>query len=298
MVVKRVRNRQVDLKVLLKNRRTCCVCHVADKAIQLHHIDGNPANIRESNLAVLCLSHHDQATAGLVKGKVSLGMKLSLYEVRMHKEAWEGVVTRQAQSKKFASSASQTKSRQFLLDFEFELMKIKNEILTAASRAIVTARLKYLSQFVMEEFITGIPFRTRLIGAYADLALRSVGDETILLSLLPVVRDLHVHLVGPGFVAMDRREEKALSDTLDLLETIGAFGVYMIRSPQVVKQTCKVLIELAEICLFYERADLVRKVLGALKTIRKECDDMSTTELSTHRVKDKIKYVEEALEAV
>lgn len=91
-MTKRVNNQQVTLKVLLKNKRTCCVCHAPDRAVQVHHIDGNSANTVQNNLAVLCLSHHDQATAGLVKGNVGLGVKLSPIEVRMHKSAWEEAV--------------------------------------------------------------------------------------------------------------------------------------------------------------------------------------------------------------
>ena len=89
---KRVNNQQLTLKVLLKNKRMCCVCHSLDRAVQVHHIDGNPANTVENNLAVLCLSHHDQATAGLVKGNVGLGVKLSPIEVQEHKSAWEKAV--------------------------------------------------------------------------------------------------------------------------------------------------------------------------------------------------------------
>lgn len=89
---KRVYNQQVTWNVLLKNKRMCCVCHSPDRTVQVHHIDGNSANTVENNLAVLCLSHHDQATAGLVKGNVGLGAKLSPTEVGMHKSNWEKAV--------------------------------------------------------------------------------------------------------------------------------------------------------------------------------------------------------------
>jgi len=39
-----------------------------------------------------CLTHHDQATAGLSPGQVGLGVKLTPNEVRAHKAAWEAAV--------------------------------------------------------------------------------------------------------------------------------------------------------------------------------------------------------------
>jgi hypothetical protein len=296
MAIKRVRNRQVELKVLLKNRRTCCVCHEPDKAIQLHHIDGNPTHTVEANLAALCLTHHDQATAGLVKGGIGLGVKLSPEEVRVHKTAWENVVTNQAKAS--PKTASEPKSKQFLRDFEFEVMKIKSEILVTSNQAIVKNRLEYLSQFVIEEFITGIPFRSILLDAYGDMSLRSAGDENISRSLLWAIGDLHVHLAGPEYVAIDRRDKDALLGSLELLETIGSFGVYLIRDPHVVKRTCKILIELAEICTLYKWYDFTTKAKKVLKAVRKECDDVSANELITYRVKEKIKWIEEANKAI
>ncbi len=69
-------------------------------------------------MAVLFLTHHDQATAGLVKGQVGLGVKLSPDEVRMHKKAWEEMVA--AELKISKKSMPDTKRRQFVRLFEFE----------------------------------------------------------------------------------------------------------------------------------------------------------------------------------
>jgi hypothetical protein len=38
---------------------TCCRCRTPGRPIQIHHIDGDPANNAEENLAVLCLDCHD-----------------------------------------------------------------------------------------------------------------------------------------------------------------------------------------------------------------------------------------------
>jgi hypothetical protein len=50
----------VSAEVMFQHDRTCCVCHVRGKAVQIHHIDEDPTNHAVDNLAVLCLDHHDE----------------------------------------------------------------------------------------------------------------------------------------------------------------------------------------------------------------------------------------------
>lgn len=39
--------------------RTCCVCQIPGRHIQIHHIDEDPSNNGEWNLCVLCLLCHN-----------------------------------------------------------------------------------------------------------------------------------------------------------------------------------------------------------------------------------------------
>jgi hypothetical protein len=68
--------------VLLANRHACCICQRID--VQIHHIDGNNSNNEQTNLAVLCLSHHDKATA-----PPSLTARLKPSEISAYKQSWE-----------------------------------------------------------------------------------------------------------------------------------------------------------------------------------------------------------------
>ena len=43
----------IEARILFLNRHTCCVCHEKNKDVQIHHIDGNNANHKLHNLAVL-----------------------------------------------------------------------------------------------------------------------------------------------------------------------------------------------------------------------------------------------------
>jgi len=72
--------------VLFRNRYACCVCRNSNRSVILHHIspwakskDHNP-----SNLAVLCLEHHDKAHS-----TSSLSQNLNPKTLRLLKNKWE-----------------------------------------------------------------------------------------------------------------------------------------------------------------------------------------------------------------
>ena len=73
---------RIRSRLLILNQHACCVCGRPD--VQLHHINGAPDDHRETNLAVLCLPHHDQATAG-----TGLTAKLRESEITKYKANWE-----------------------------------------------------------------------------------------------------------------------------------------------------------------------------------------------------------------
>jgi len=50
----------ISAEVMFQHDRTCCVCHVRGKAVQIHHIDEDPTNHAVDNLAVLCFDHHEE----------------------------------------------------------------------------------------------------------------------------------------------------------------------------------------------------------------------------------------------
>jgi hypothetical protein len=79
----------VDLaaRALFKADRTCCVCRVAGKPVQLHHIDEDPTHNAERNLAVLCLDCH---TDTMVRG--GFHRKLDADQVILYRDDWEQIV--------------------------------------------------------------------------------------------------------------------------------------------------------------------------------------------------------------
>lgn len=73
---------KIESQILLANKHACCICQKMH--VQIHHIDGNPNNNDISNLAILCIEHHDLAS---MKGGMT--KKLKPDDIRKYKIEWE-----------------------------------------------------------------------------------------------------------------------------------------------------------------------------------------------------------------
>jgi hypothetical protein len=79
---------EVAALVMFEQGHRCCMCG-SETSLQIHHIDENPSNNDRANLAVLCVSHHDEAH---LRGGFT--RKLSAAEIRLHRAARVGDVAR------------------------------------------------------------------------------------------------------------------------------------------------------------------------------------------------------------
>jgi len=87
--------------VLFRADRTCCVCREQGKPIQIHHIDGNPANNDPINLAVLCFDCHDKTQ---IKG--GFARKLDAAQVIHYRDDWsKRLQERRNEADKIAAAA-------------------------------------------------------------------------------------------------------------------------------------------------------------------------------------------------
>ena len=74
---------EVAASALFESDRTCCVCRVRGKAVQIHHVDEDPANNETSNLAVLCFDcHRDTQIRG------GFDRKLDAAQVELYRDDW------------------------------------------------------------------------------------------------------------------------------------------------------------------------------------------------------------------
>ncbi|MFI5151502.1 MAG: HNH endonuclease signature motif containing protein [Bacteroidia bacterium] len=83
--------RPIQRSIRKKNLDVCCVCKERDKGTNLHHIDGNPANNSEDNIAVLCVQEHDQHHRP-DKYDNSKHIELGEDKIREYKREWEQTV--------------------------------------------------------------------------------------------------------------------------------------------------------------------------------------------------------------
>jgi hypothetical protein len=73
----------ISAEVMFRHDRTCCVCRERGLAVQIHHIDEDPANHAITNLAVLCLEHHEQTQ---LRG--GFAKKLKAADITRYRDDW------------------------------------------------------------------------------------------------------------------------------------------------------------------------------------------------------------------
>lgn len=78
---------EIAAELLFASDHTCCVCRDRGRAVQIHHIDENPANNAKENLSVLCLLCHDDTQ---IKG--GFGRKLDTNLVIQYRDDWHARV--------------------------------------------------------------------------------------------------------------------------------------------------------------------------------------------------------------
>jgi hypothetical protein len=101
----------VAAEILFLSDRTCCVCNIRGKQVQIHHIDENPSNNSIDNLSVLCFECHDQT---MIKG--GFGRKLEANQIIKYRNGWhERVKTRKTKADEIASIQTVTGSTEVVI---------------------------------------------------------------------------------------------------------------------------------------------------------------------------------------
>lgn len=74
-----------------KNLGVCCVCKERGLGTNFHHIDGDPSNYDEDNIAVLCVKEHDQHHRPHAYDQTK-HLELGQEKIRQLKQEWEKTV--------------------------------------------------------------------------------------------------------------------------------------------------------------------------------------------------------------
>jgi hypothetical protein len=132
-------------EVLVRSRRRCCVCfgltrYDKVKTGQIAHLDQDPSNDSEDNLAFLCLEHHDQYDSRSSQSKNLTRAEVERYrtELYLHFSPWNRIGTSQHLLNYLAASIDSKHIARTLLkvghdatafpDFQIQLALTENEI--------------------------------------------------------------------------------------------------------------------------------------------------------------------------
>jgi len=81
--------KDVAARVLFYSDRTCCVCRVRGKPVQIHHIDEDPSKSDIRDLAVLCFECHRETQ---IRG--GFDRKLDAEQVILYRDDWNRLIAR------------------------------------------------------------------------------------------------------------------------------------------------------------------------------------------------------------
>ena len=117
-------------KLLIANQHACCIC--GERNVQLHHINGNPADNRGENIAVLCIGHHAEATA-----PSGMTARLTASDIATRKLLWEKSCHQRAER------AARSRTAFFMVDYKnVDRLQQLYAQLSATERAYAADRLQ------------------------------------------------------------------------------------------------------------------------------------------------------------
>ncbi len=151
----------ISAKVQFDSDRTCCFCRAPNKTIQIHHIDDDPGNNDDDNLAVLCLECHNKTKL--------FGRHLNAAQIRLYRNDWVLLV-----AKKHSSMTADQKDN-FLINAFMKLGDSYEEAKVFIERVAESERERHKKLLLAEtedgklaRLLMDIPIRRRKLYAIAQ----------------------------------------------------------------------------------------------------------------------------------
>jgi hypothetical protein len=261
MLSRRFRRHKVpsrtETEIMWRSDRLCAICHLPGKAVQIHHINGDPNDNREENLCLLCLEHHNEASSA---SHIAKGLSPPL--VRKYKEDWE-------RSVRIRRLSAKGKKPRFTIKRELMLLEITRIISTIAS-------LKANEQKEVSRLFRQLSYLNLLSGAKTPDLLDAFDDlvvdvafekEETGIKLSSAITDMFLHLAGPEFVEITPRNVKELKQAVDVLEYLGDMSTIEGRT-RLFRSVCERLVSIAVIGHAYHQAKIKRFVSRSLASLR------------------------------
>jgi HNH endonuclease len=251
--------RQTERNVLFRNQSICCVCQ--KRGVQIHHIDGNPSNNSPSNLCVLCIEHHAEAssTSAMVKG-------LSSSLLRQYKKAWEAsvIVKYEVAAAKRAERPSHAERRAIALDIKKTIFQMVGN----KSTKQVNESIDYLYGLCLLEMGPNEIIRN-FVSVHWLLELRTLAVLVLRL------HDFFMGFVGPGYVKMSAKDERQVIAAIKLLGGIGVQAVVFEANSFLFTRLRRAFSQFAQVGLDYRRKAIGKTVIEEINKVKGEFKESS-----------------------
>jgi hypothetical protein len=242
-------------------------------------------------LAVLCIPHHDQATAGLRSGTVGLGKKLTPEEVRFHKRIWEKAVA--GEIKWTRRTTHPHKSKDLLMLFEFELLRVRTHIFTERTEQAIAHWFAYLN-FWSDDSIHSLPqYRALMLNTYGELGARSFGIRPIAVGVINGLRDM---CQGVGTIwVRSRSDYQVLAQSARIMGQVGYWVIVDGREPATLELVCKSLLWVLEIGLFLKLKQIKSEIRMSLSRMNEELRKLPPRQKASRKAKAHAKLISAVL---
>jgi len=252
---------KIEAQILFINDRVCCICRDPSKKVQIHHIDGNPNNNNLSNLAVVCINHHDEIHKS---GGVTKAISTTL--LKKYKHNWELTVRKQ-RTQQHEPLKSLHGIEKIL--FKFEIRKTAYEIVALKDSDTdgINQRLEFLHTLYLLE-------------GYTDEILRdldhivimpALNDENKAFLIANKIYEFFYHLVGPEHVKIKKRDINNLELAIKMIGAIGHFSAEFNKSSKVIKAVSMTFENIWDILIWYDLEPQALTILDQLVEISKAC---------------------------
>lgn len=279
---------KLQRQILVKNKHCCCICQQDGygKEVIIHHIDGNNNHNIITNLAVLCIIHASMADAGLNKGKLGSGKKLSQDEVKEFKRIWEIKIEEEGRIQRDRVPVNKRKELETF--YLFEIHNTKNKILSYKDTDIrIEEAFEYLDQLVLEELLSGIKLRKILLDAYSDMTLQSIQSNNLSKRLAKSLWGLFLHLVGPHYVKIGEEDKKLFSKSIKSLTNLGEWTTEFSSKESTLEEVCSIIHDFAEIASWYQLKNGERRIIKILSNMLKSCEEFKKESKSQRIIKER-----------
>ncbi len=257
----------IEDELLFRADHTCCICKTKRKDVQIHHIDGNPANNKIDNLTVLCLDCHS-----IVTGPRGLGKAYKPGEIRRYKRVWE----RHVQESRKIHRPNVYYKRELVSQIDMAIC----EILALPPN---THRIQELFRLLYELHIwRGSPeIDSKIIEGMSHLAIMGGVDQKHLGKYIPeFLWQMCWHYVGPHHVPIDKQDISHILNCVEILETLGSFNCEFIGGRKTIGEVTEFAEKFFEIGLWYSKIQISNRIIELYEKVLASCYSNDTLKFS------------------